>query len=114
MKVKEWMQDPPQFEVIEFYETPPGEIKSVIRLSDGVLFLRFEPCDFVDKTLLDAFYITGFHSDNIGIDFEIHRNGEKVIGSCEINDIILSGQISYGMKTVSEIRNAKITKKDGK
>ena len=88
-KVKEWIDsNDNQFEVVQFYETPPDQIKLVVRLSDGIPFLRFAPWDYGDGPF-DGFYIMDFMPDMKTVKYEIQLEEKRISGLCEINDIQL-------------------------
>ena len=93
-KVKEWLDTSDhQFEVIEFYKTPPDQVKMVKRLSDGIPFLRFAPWDYgVDTENYNTFHVLDFMSDMKTIHYEIQTVERKINGHCEINDVILDEQ----------------------
>lgn len=110
-KVKEWLDvSNHQFEVIQYYDEPPGSIKMVIRLSDGIPFLRFAPWDYgMDLRSYDSFYVLDFLSDMKTIKYRMMIDGETKEGECEINDVILDednkGRILFIGKKVKSWKN---------
>jgi hypothetical protein len=89
--VKEWLDTSGhQFEVIQYYDEPPDQIKMARRLSDGIPFLRFAPWDYgMNKKSYDSFYVLDFLSDMKTIKYRMMIDGDTREGECEINDVIL-------------------------
>jgi hypothetical protein len=90
-KIKDWLVNPDaQFEVCDVYEKPLGETKAAIRLSDNAKFIRFYPMQYGESEF-STFYVMNFHDDMKTIDYEIWMLGtERIVGSCEIDDLLLS------------------------
>lgn len=88
-KVKTWLSSKQQFKVVAYYDNPPGYVKTVQRIKDDAVFVRFAPIKLIDEDV--TMYITSFYADMIGVDFEIMSlDSETKIGTCEINDLDFS------------------------
>lgn len=97
-KVKEWLNGSDhQFEIVEYYTEPPGQIKMAVRLSDKIPFLRFAPWDYGDDPY-SAFYVIDFMPDMKTIHYQLHIQEKRLGGYCDINDVQLDKE--SGVKVI--------------
>ena len=91
LKIKDWLvskNNTAQFKVIDAYSD--GGIKTVQRLNDNAIIVRFMPYGIASHDEFSAFYFVGFHDDLIYIDYEFHINSETKKGSCQIDNVIIN------------------------